>query len=78
MEEYQEDIDPQTFKTASVVVHECFMTCIMLSGTNKGCYGSMKAKLKNAQLLGRDDFPKTREDLMGILNIFKDDTKTSK
>ena len=38
---------------------------------NKDRYGGLKAKLENAQLLRRDEFPKTREDLMGILNNFK-------
>ena len=78
MEEYQEDMDPQKFKTASADVCKSFMTCMMLSGANKDRYGGLKAKLENTQLLGRDDFPKTREDLMGILNNFKDENKTSK
>ena len=78
MEEFQEDMDPQTFKTASTAVCKIFVTCIMLSGTNKDRYGGLKAKLENAQLLGWDDFPKTREDLMGVLNNFKDKKKTTK
>ena len=71
-------MDPQTFKTASAAVRESFMTCMMLSGANKDRYGGLKSKLENAQLLGRDNLPKTREDLMGILNNFKDETKTTK
>ena len=70
-------MDPQTFKTASTAVYNSFMTCVMLSCANKDCYGSLKAKLENAQLLRRDDFLKTREELMGILNNFKDETKTT-
>ena len=71
-------MDPQTFKTASTAVYNSFMTCVMLSCANKDCYGSLKAKLENAQLLRRDDFPKTVEGLMVILNNFKDETKTTK
>ena len=78
MEEYQEDMDLQTFNTASAAVRESFMTCMMLSGANKDCYGSLKEKLENAQLLGQDYFPKTGDDLMGILNICKDEAKSSK
>ena len=70
-------MDPQTFKTASAAVRKSFMTCMMLSGANKDCYGGLKSKLENAQLLGRDNLPKTWEDLMGILNNFKDETKTT-
>ena len=77
MEEFQEDMDPQTFKTASAAVLESFMTCTMQSGANKDCYGGLEAKLENAQLLRGDDFPKTREYLIGILNNFKDETKTT-
>ena len=35
MEEFQEDMDPQTFKTASAAVHESFMMCMMLSGATR-------------------------------------------
>ena len=72
MEEYQEYMDPHTFKTSSAAVRESFMTCMMLSGANKDCYIGLKAKLENAQLIGQDNSPKTRDDLMGILNDFKD------
>ena len=70
-------MDPQTFKTASVAVCKSFMTCIMLNDANKDRYGGLKSKLENAQLLGGNDFPKSREDLMVILNNFKDETKTT-
>ena len=68
---------PETFKTASVAVCKSFMTCIMLNGANKDRYGGLKLKLENAQILGRNDFPKSWEDLMGILSYFKDETKTT-
>ena len=37
MEEFQEDIDPHTFKTASAAVCESFMIYMMLSSANKDC-----------------------------------------
>ena len=51
------------------------MTYMMLSRSNKDRYRGLKAKIENTQFLGRDDFPKTQEDLVGILNNFKDEMK---
>ena len=48
---------------------------MMLSRSNKDRYRGLKAKIENTQFLGRDDFPKTQEDLVGILNNFKDEMK---
>ena len=72
-----EVMDTQIFKAEFAAVRESFMKCMMLSGTNKDRYGGLKAKLKNAQLLGRKNSPKTWENLMGILNNFKDEKKTT-
>ena len=56
---------------------EEYLTCLMLTGASNDRFGPLKAKLRNSQILGRNEYPKTREELLGILTNFCSETKAS-
>ena len=53
-------------------VVEDYPACPMMSGAHSGLYLSLKNKLENSMLLGSDNYPKSREELLQVLNHYKD------
>ena len=50
---------------------EHYLTCIMLVGENAVRFGELKDDLFSSYLLGGDKYPKTREDVMGLMKNYK-------
>ena len=51
---------------------EGYLACLVLSGADNGRYLSLKNKLENSMLLGSDNYPKSREDVIQLLNHYKE------
>ena len=47
---------------------EYYLACMMLVGTNNVRFSGLKEDLFNSYLLGGDSYPRTREDVVGLLN----------
>ena len=60
---------------AEVPAREHYLACIMLVWENAVRFGEMKDDCFNRYLLGGDNYPKTREDVVGLLNNYKDPKK---
>ena len=56
---------------AEVPVIEHYLACIMLVGVNSVRFGGLKDNLFSSYLLGGYKYPKTREDVVGLLNNYK-------
>ena len=54
-----------------VPAREHYLTCMMLVGANAVRFGGLKEYLFNSYLLGGDMYPKTREDVVGLLKNYK-------
>ena len=57
--------------TAEVPAREHYLACMMLVGANSMRSVRLKDDLFNSYLLGGDMYPKTREDVMGLLKNYK-------
>ena len=54
--------------TAEVPAREHYLACMMLVGANAVRFCGLKDNLFNSYLLGGYKYPKTREDVAGLLN----------
>ena len=63
------DISHRT--AAEVPAREHYLSCMMLVGENSVRFGGMKEDLFKRCLLGGDVYPKTREDVVGLLKNYK-------
>ena len=50
-----------------VLAREHYLTCMILVGANVVRLGGLKEDLFNSYLLGGDKYPKTREDVVGLM-----------
>ena len=50
------------------LVHDEFLGCLMLSGTNRDRYGALKADLHNQCGYGKDLYPKSPDQCLTLLN----------
>ena len=50
-----------------------YLACLMMSRADSSCYMSLKNKLDNSMLLGSDNCPKSREELLQVFNYYKDE-----
>ena len=50
-----------------------YLMCLMLSGSDNGRYLSLKKKLEKSMLLRSDNYPKSREELLQVINYYKEE-----
>ena len=67
------DSDQRT--AAEVPVREHYPAFMMLVGATAVWFGGLKDDLFSSYLLGGDKYPKTREDVIGLLNNYKSPKK---